>query len=250
MRGAGGGRPVHPQGWPGSGGAGRSVPGVLPAPGAPARAAPPGAGERARLHPSCRPAGAGTRRSPRTLRARGSPMPPPQGPPRLRSWRSRSGCCPLPAALPGCFRPAIFLPSPQDSPPGRDGERDAGGERSPQDPGGAGGNPRGGDGGCRPGEALTGLCLAGCRSWEGCGEGGRRRESPGLHPPFIAVQLLRDDLGGESSHKRVGFLAVGCSGSGRLGPACINAEQPQWQPEPKETVGRATKCPSVPSMQD
>lgn len=57
------------------------------------------------------------------------------------------------------------------------------------------GDPRLGGWRCHSGEALTGLCLAGCQSCEGCGEGIRRREGPGLCRLFITARLLRDDFG-------------------------------------------------------
>lgn len=70
------------------------------------------------------------------------------------------------------------------------------------------------DRGCPPGKALTGLCLAGCRSWKGCGEGGRRREGPGLRSLFITVHLLRDDFGVKqaSGVPHLGMLLLGVLG--------------------------------------
>lgn len=74
----------------------------------------------------------------------------------------------------------------------------------------------------------------------------RRRQEEGgprASPSFHHCAAPKRWVWGKAAHKRVGFPIAGCSGLERLGPGCVNAKQPQWQPEPKETVGCATKCP-------
>lgn len=236
------------RGSPGSGGAERSVPGAS------ARAAPPGAGEprpqrpgSGARPPSSLPAGGGgwepgAAALPGTLRGRGFPIPPPlpkTPPPSPSGLQSRRRAGPAAAgSLRPCrgwvFQARHVFAFPQDLPPGRDGGWDGG--RRGQEPAGprrgCGGPPRWENGGCRPREALTGLCLAGCRSWKGCGEGGRRREGPRLHPLFITMQLLRDDFGVKLFTSKWGSSLRGALASGCLGPACINAEQQRSRRKP------------------
>lgn len=162
--GAGGRRPVHPPGLAGErrsgalrarcrrcrGAAGcGSLSAGSPAGGRGASAAAMEPG----LHPPSQPAGAGGGREPQLSPAPcevGGPLSrlpkAPPSPSGLRSWRKAAlaAACSL-RALPGCFRPATFLPSPRTAlQAGMASGMLAGRDRSPQDPGEAVGDPRGG----------------------------------------------------------------------------------------------------------
>lgn len=248
--GAGGRRPVHPPSGARRGAAERSAPCPEPQPGQPRREpgslGRSGRGAEPGLHPPSQPAGAAGSREPRLSPAPcevgGSLSPPPSPrhpPPSPSGLQSRRRAAPAAAgSLRPCrgwvFQARHVFAFPQDLPPGRDGGWDGG--RRGQEPAGprrgCGGPPRWENGGCRPREALTGLCLAGCRSWKGCGEGGRRREGPRLHPLFITMQLLRDDFGVKLFTSKWGSSLRGALASGCLGPACINAEQQRSRRKP------------------
>lgn len=170
------------------------------------------------LHPPSQPPQPATAAPAAPCEAGGTLFPFSKVPPTLPAaspGQSRSRCARLPAALPGCLKPATFMASPRA--PLQPGGRE-------QEPGVAMGDPRLGAWGYRSREALTGLCLAGCQTWKGCGEGSKRREGPRLCRLFITAELLRDDLG-------VPLLP------GQWGSSSRGALAPGARAQPAETPG-------------
>lgn len=98
------------------------------------------------------------------------------------------------------------------------------------------------------------LCLAGCRSWKGYGEGSERREGPGLCRLFITAWLVRDDFGVTLLPRQWGSSSRGALARGARA-------QPAETPSSRSGSRRWSKSwdvlreypgfsPSVPSAQD
>lgn len=223
----------------------------MPAAGASARAAPRGPGSlgrgcRQRSPASILPPSRRSRqqRLPRrAARQEGTLSPFPKVPRPSRLHR-RSRAAP---AVPSSQRPCRGVSGPRHFclPPGPLSSPGGGwdGRGRGQEPGVAVGDPR--VGGWRV--SLQGGSDRSLPRWLPELEGMWRRQQeeggPWASPAFHHRPAPQGWFWGDAVARPVGFLLAGCSGSGRSGPACRNAEQPQWQPGLEQILGRATEYP-------